>query len=650
MIARDIFALALQNHRAGNLAAAEQLYRQVLQADPDHADSHHLLGVLSYQAGRVNQAIDLIGRAISLNPRVASYYSNLGLAKEAAGQSAEAVAHYRDALLLDPNHPEAHSNLAKALLHQDKLEEVVQHCRQALQIRPTFLEALLTLGAALQRQGKLHEAFAIWLDALRIDPDCALAHFNLGLAWDRNDQIDEAIHSYRKALRLDPNLADAWNNLGAALMRQDKVEEAIGCYQEALKLAPNYHETHHNLAVALERQNKLDLAIRCYREALRLQPTLVDACNNLGSVLALEGQIDEGISWLDQALQLQPDYALAHWNRSLLWLLRGDFKRGWPEYEWRARKGATGGLPPVFFEGLDGRHWQQDASGTPFQRRQFREPLWDGSPLIGRTILLHTEQGLGDTIQFIRYASLVKDRGGKVIVECQSALLPLLATASGIDHLAAERSDLPPFDVQAPLLSLPGIFGTELATIPAQVPYLQADANLVQHWRQKLSTLRGFKVGMAWQGRPTFRYDRRRSIPLAHFAPLAGIDGIQLISLQKGPGADQLDLIASKFAVHNLGNDLDESTGAFMDTAAVIMNLDMVICSDSAIAHLAGAMGVPVWVALNMVPDWRWLLEREDSPWYPTMHLFRQTKSGDWNSVFAHIAAELSTLVGRRAQ
>jgi hypothetical protein len=279
----------------------------------------------------------------------------------------------------------------------------------------------------------------------------------------------------------------------------------------------------------------------------------------------------------------------------------------------------------------------KDLARTP----QFPTPPWDGSPLDGRTILVHAEQGLGDTMQFLRYVPLVRRRGGRVILVCQPPLMRLLSRVPGIERLVAWGEPLPEYDVQVPLMSLPGLFGTTLETVPAEVPYLDAEPALVEAWRHRLGSYAGFQVGIVWQGNPRFRFDRLRSIPLAQFAPLARVPGVHLLSLQKGPGRDQLAALPGSFPVTDLGHQLDETTGAFLDTAAVMKNLDLVITSDTVAAHLAGALGVPVWVALHDVPDWRWLLDREDSPWYPTMRLFRQTRPGQWEEVFERIAAAL---------
>lgn len=301
-------------------------------------------------------------------------------------------------------------------------------------------------------------------------------------------------------------------------------------------------------------------------------------------------------------------------------LLRGDFPRGWPEYEWRL-------------------------SAARYKRRFFARPCWDGSPLTGRTILIHAEQGLGDTLQFVRYARQLKALGGHVILECWRALAGILSRTPGIDQFIEHDAPPPPFDVHAPLLSLPGILGATVETIPFESPYVSPDETLVQHWGSELGRIADFKIGICWQGDANYYGDCLRSIPLAQFAPLASIKGVRLISLQKGPGTKQLAESGKNIAVLDLGERLDEHSGQFEDTAAVMRHLDLVVTSDTAVAHLAGALCVPVWLALEECPDWRWLLDREDCPWYPSMRLFRQKRFGDWGEVFARIARAISELV-----
>ncbi len=608
----EALAVAVQHHQKGHLQQAEAIYRQILQEAPSNADALHLLGVIARQVGKHDQAIQYINQAIRIQPSEPAFHSNLGNALKDQGQLTEAVAQYQEALRLKPDYTEAFLNLGNALKDQGQLTEAVAQYQEALRLKPDYAEAHYNLGLALKEQGRLAEAVAQYQEALllkpnyadahnnlgnalkdqgqlteavsqyqealRLKPDYAEAHNNLGVALNEQGQLAEAVAQYQEALRLNPDYTEAHYNLGNALKDQGQLAEAVAQYQEALRLNPDYAEAHNNLGIALNGQGQLAEAVAQYQETLRLKPDYADAHNNLGFVLNGQGQLTEAVARYQEALRLKPGYAEAHWNRALAWLLAGDFERGWPEYEWR---------------------WQR--KDLISSKRSFSQPLWDGSSLAGRTILLHAEQGLGDTIQFIRYVPLVKRRGGTVVLECQPALLPLLQSCAGVDRLLAQGSSLPPFDVHAPLLSLPGILETTMSTIPAEVPYLFADASLVEHWRQELSPLtlpspptaggegrvrgRGFKIGVAWQGNPIHKNDKQRSIPLSVFEPLARLEGIRLFSLQKGTGSEELAQNAGRFPITDLGSRLE----TFMDTAAVLKNLDLVVACDTAVVHLAGA-------------------------------------------------------------
>jgi len=680
----EALAVAVEHHQAGRLQDAEHIYRQILQADPNHVDALQLLGAIATQVGNHEVAVDFITRAIEVNPDVPSFHSNLAVAYRALEKLDEAEAAIRQALQLEPDYAEAHFNLANTLQAKGKLDEAAASYRQALRVKPDYAHAQNNLGNLLTQQERHEEAEAAYRQALRLNPDYAHAHNNLGNSLAKQARHEEAEDAYRRALQIDPQYADAshnlgnslvaegkldeaadsfrrtvrvnpdhahahfnladtlrtlgrfdeatacyreairvrpdfieaYNNLGIALRNNDKLDESVACYRQVLKIDPCYAKAHNNLGNTFHEKDQLDEAVACYRRALELKPDFAEAHTGLGYAMCQQGRAVESLSEYDKALKIDPDYAEARFNRAVTLLLVGDYEQGWPEYEWR---------------------WKTDKVAS----RSFSQPRWDGRPAAGMTILIHAEQGLGDTLQFIRYARLVKQQGATVIVQCQRALLPLLASCPGIDRLVGNDEQLPEFDAHAPLLSLPAIFKTTVDSVPCDVPYIQADAALIERWRAVLAGLDGMKIGISWQGDRGYREDRRRSIRLHEFVRLAEVPGVRLVSLQKGLGTEQLAENSERFAVMELGPDFDETSGPFMDTAAVMMNLDLVIACDTAIGHLAGALGVDFWEPQAFAPDWRWMLDRDDSPWYPTVRLFRQTSPGDWGDVFARIAAAL---------
>jgi Flp pilus assembly protein TadD len=483
---------------------------------------------------------------------------------------------------------------------------------QVLRLWPDHPEVLTNLGVALAVQGRWDEAVASYRKALALKPAFPDAWSNLGRALAALGRAEEAAASFQNAVNLRPGDPEALASLGNALREQGKLDQAEARYQEALRLRPDYAEVRNNLGSVFQEQGKLDEAAASYRDAARIRPAFVEALTNLGTVLREKGRPDEAAASYEEALRLRPDYAEAHLNLGLTRLLLGDFERGWAGYEWRRRARA---LP-------------EHPSGRP---------RWDGSPLEGKAILLVAEQGLGDTIQFVRYAPMVRERGGVVLLECPPSLRSLLADAPGVDRVVVPGERTPEFAVQAPLPGLPGILGTTWESIPAPVPYLRADPDRVRLWRRELVDPPGFRVGIVWRGHPKHPGDRRRSIPLECLAPLGELPGVRLVSLQKGPGSEQLDGRDWRRSILDVGRRLDD----FADTAAVLANLDLLIACDTAVAHLAGALGVPAWVALPFDPDWRWLLGRDDSPWYPSLRLFRQDRPGEWDDVFGRIMREL---------
>jgi Flp pilus assembly protein TadD len=477
----------------------------------------------------------------------------------------------------------------------------------------------LLLGQQHHQAGDLGQAEQIYRQILQADPRTAEAWYLLGAVCQVGNRLDEAVACYQEAVRLWPDFEETHYNLGNVFRLQGKLDEAVACYRKTVSLKPDHAEARNNLGNVLRAQGRLGEAEASLQQALGLKSDLAETHHNLGNLLRDQGRLDEAAASYQRAIDLQVDLAYTRNNRAQVYLLQGNYEEGWVEYEWR---------------------WRTKEFAMP----PYPQPLWDGSPLAGRTILLHAEQGLGDTLQFIRYAPLVRQRGGRVIVRCQAPLVRLLETCPGLDLVAAREDELPPFEVHAPLLSLPRLFHTTLATVPTEVPYLSAPPDLMESWQRELSPLRAFKVGIVWQGNPDYKRDQQRSIPLAHFTRLAGVEGVQFFSLQKQHGLEQVPAVAGRLTLGDLGGRLDEASGPFSDTAAVLKNLDLVITCDTSIAHLAGALAVPVWVALPYAPDWRWMLGREDSPWYPTLRLFRQPAPGDWATVFDCMAVELERI------
>jgi Flp pilus assembly protein TadD len=503
-------------------------------------------------------------------------------------------------------------NLAGEKRREGKVGEAEGIYRQILAQRPSHCETRMNLGTMLHECGRFADAVLVYRLGLALDPSSAVIWSNLGNTLIEMDEIAQSAAACRQAVALDPQLSTAHNNLGNALKRKGELAESKKHFELAVNLRPDFVYAQNNLATALHAEGDLQGAEARLRKALELQPNYAEAHTNLGNTLVDLGRWQEGLAECRKCLELQPDYALGHWNLGLMLLRLGDFENGWREYEWR---------------------WRVRTLINP--RFDFPQPIWHGEDLGGKRILLTAEQGLGDAIQFIRYAPMVARQGGRVLVYCLPELIRLMRTVEGVEQAVGWDKPPPECDVQCALLSLPDAFKTTLATIPGGVPYLSADKTLSRKWGERMEGMGGRKVGLAWAGRPTHYNDRRRSIPLSMLGPLAEVEGTRFFSLQKGEAAAQ---------VADAGLPMTDWTDELNDmaeTAALMENLDLVITSDTSVAHLAGAMGKAVWVLLPFVPDFRWMLERSDSPWYPTMRLFRQKRLDDWRGPIDEATAAL---------
>ncbi len=549
---------------------------------------------------------------------------------QAAGRLEEAEAVWDDLLNTEPRHNIALYFLA--LIREQRKEsaraiDLLARCVASAIPAPPTAQHHAAYAAALGRAGRHDDALAASENALASDPALIAALHTRGVALEALGRNDEAIAQFRDILKREAEHPETLAALGAALAKSRAdadQQEALNLLRRAGELRPNSVQVLANLGTTLRRLGRLSEALTVFRQLVDAHPHLPEARNNLGVCLQESGDLDGARQVLEAAIGMRGDYAEARWNLGLVRLMSGDLTGGWLDYEWRRRLAVDRAAP----------------AAVP-------QPEWNGCALHGRTILLRAEQGLGDTMQFVRYAPLLKARGARVVLECQPKLVALMRSADGLDQIVEQGSTLPSFDTWIRLLSLPGVFAAGGDAVPATIPYLRAERARVERWSKVLAGFSGFKVGIAWQGNPAYPGDRSRSIALAAFEPLARIPGVRLLSLQKGLGVDQLPEARDRFLVHDFTPPLDDdSPGAFLDTAAVIAALNLIITSDTALAHLAGALGAPTWVALAHVPDWRWMLGRDDSPWYPTMRLFRQQRRGDWRGVFEAIAHELEAKAG----
>ncbi|SEC96814.1 Predicted O-linked N-acetylglucosamine transferase, SPINDLY family [Rhizobiales bacterium GAS191] len=517
--------------------------------------------------------------------------------------------------------PEAAEAMARRLFDANSLEEAEQVLQRLLEREPGRAMAWFLLGRVRHARGDRDAAVDFLRKALSLDPKHVAAHNDLGIFLQAQGRLEDAEASYRHAIDLNGRFAEAMSNLGAVLAERGRTEEATVWYHHAITADEVFAPAHNNLGAALARLDRAEEAATLHRRAIALKPDFADAHYNLGVALQDQGRIEEALASYEQAIGLKPDMVDARWNRAFVLLTLGRYADGWREHEWRWRRKVQ---PP----------------------RSYPQPLWRGEPLAGRTVMLHAEQGWGDTLQFMRYVPLVAARGGRVVLQVPAPLFRLAAAALAGQAQVMSDSDVPPsFDLHSPLLSLPLAFSTTLETIPAATPYVAADPSIAARWRERLGQTAKLKVGLVWAGNPRHKNDRNRSIGLERLAPLFGVAGVQWYSLQVGERAAEL----SRLPVGTI-TDLSADLGDFAETAGAITNLDLVIAVDTAIAHLAGALARPIWTLLPFSPDWRWLLQREDSPWYPSMRLFRQPARRDWDAVIARLADALGDLLAARRQ
>ncbi len=602
----------VERYEAHDFPAASLLCDELLVSDDAQGEIHYIRGLIFHQTKRFSEAMAALKRATELEPKQLLYFWALAEAARAGSEWEVAEKAYHQALILDPHHFDINLNLATLLHRVNKMEDALVAFLRCSEIDPTNPLVYSNLGAAWQSLHQFEKSEAAYRKAIELNPKLYQAWNNLGNLLHQIGRKEEAEVNYRQALVIHPRYVEAIANLGDLLQVNGKLSEALELYDQARANGDCSPELLYNEGNAYLQQDRLLEAIERYEGAVKLNPSLPQPYSNLGVAYLSTGNPRKAMQCYQKAISLSPDFVDAHWNRSLLWLITGNYEQGWPEHEWRWRL-------------------------KKYMRRQFQQPLWNGEEFRGKRILLFAEQGLGDTIQFIRYAPMVKALGGSVIIETQPPLAALLRSCPGIDEVVIQNDPLPEFDWQVPLICMPRIFQTKVETVPQSVPYLRIPEGFVPPVLPPLPEGKK-KIAICWAGSPTHDNDRNRSCPIEALAPLFEDSRFTWVSFQKGPAVEKLKTFPAAKSVVNWGDHFRD----FVDTAWATQQVDLILAVDTSVVHLAGALGRPTWLMIPFNPDWRWMLERSDTPWYPTMQIFRQSKPQDWPGLISTIHATLS--------
>ncbi len=566
------------------------------------------------EANHYEQALAGYEKAIELRPDYADAHNNHGCVLLKLRRYDEALSSYSRALLLDPDNPEYINNLGMALTKLRRYVDALDCYDDALALQPNYTEALINRGVTLNEVKRFDEALACFDKAPGRTADRIEVLLNRGSALSGLDRFEEALTVYDRVLALDPKRHEIFLQRGFVLSKLKRFEQAFECYEKALALKVSPANVLINRALTLIEMGRAGEAMAAADQAFAASPDSADVHNMRGMIFMAAERLPEAIASFRKAIELAGEHPDAVWNLGYLLLLTGNFLEGWRLYEVRRIR--------TTWTKLNG-------------------PEWRGEPLQGKRLLLYAEQGFGDALQFVRFVRVAARMGARVILGVYAPVAALFSMMDEKPMIVRHGEAVPNCDYHAPIMSMPYILGLDEKTIPSDTPYLRADEARIAAWDAKLPKST-FRVGIAWQGS---KADPTRWTPLTMLAPLSRVPGVTLISLQKTDGVEQLSELPAGMSVETLGPDFDAGPDAFLDTAAVMMNLDLIVTIDTAIAHLAGGLGRPVWIALKSVPDWRWMLERSDSPWYPTARLFRQKQTGEWAPVMEEMAAELARLV-----
>jgi tetratricopeptide (TPR) repeat protein len=618
----ELLQKGLDEHHAGRLDAAAAAYAAALEVEPGNVSALRCLGVLRSQQGDVQAALSLLQAAAHFAPEMPEVYNDLGSVLRQRGALEEAVRAFREAIRLQPAFAEAEFNLGLTFEALGRADDALHAYDKSLQANPLRHEARFNRAAIRFRRGQFVSAIADLKEIIAHDGRSIDVGLLLGRAYRENGSWNDAEQLYKALSVAYPDNAEILVHLATCRLVQQRYAAAERSCLQAITLDPDHAEAHFKAGVAQLHQSKATEAAEHLGRAVALRPDNADAVLHYAVALQRTGAIDKAQAGFERALDLAPDNADVHWYLADFLLLRGEYQRGWNEFEWR---------------------WRHERFMTPHW--EFSQPMWNGEDIRGKTILIHPEQGFGDMLQFVRYVPMVAELGARVLLGSPPELAHLLAESIDVQGVYVSRAQLPEFDVHCPLLSLPRIFHTEVETIPARVPYLHADHQANRRWKDSFSSFVGTcNVGIIWSGNPGQEHNTHRACRLEQMKPLFAVNGARFFSLQKGAPAAQLREVTETNGVIDLSPQLSD----FAETAAVMHNLDLIISTDTGPVHLAGALARPVWLLLSAIPDWRWLLGRDDSPWYPTMRLFRQGGIGKWDDLIGRVARELEAFVETR--
>jgi len=647
---------AFEHHLAGQLDQARVCYEQVVAQHSDHGAALHGLAMIACDRQQYDQAVTLAERAVEAQPDIACFYNTLGVSYDTTGQKDRAMDAFHKAVTLKPDHAEAYHNMGVSLQSLQHYDAAIDQCRKAITLNPQLAKAHITMAKCFQAQGDIEQTIYTYEQAVRVNPDSIQVYIELAQLYQQQNRLEcsanafqhilklapdspdvharlgmilrqlghneEARLHYLEALRLKPGFAEAHNNLGNLLSHHGQYEEALIQYEQATQANKTYAESYNNLAATLIYLERFEEAVAQCHKAIALKPEYAEAHNTLASAYMRQGHYTKAIDAFKHTISLNPEYAEARSNLGMIHLVLRDFSVGWRHYECRLKT-------PVFTK-----------------RYTYTQPRWDGSPFPGKTLLVHYEQGMGDSIQFIRYLPRVKALGGSVLYQGRPPVKALFNQFPGLDRfVSTEETGMPHFDMQVSVMSLPHLFDTQEHNIPATTVYLKAEVDKIKNMRPHIQS-HDFNVGLVWAGAKVHKNNRNRSCDPALFQVLAQCPGIGLYGLQKPEDESAIPDSLRSCLVTNLGEHFQD----FSDTAGAIAHMDLVITVDTSVLHLACAMGKPTWGLIPFTPDWRWMLDRTDSPWYPTLRLFRQAQPGQWQPVFETVTEALyQTLKNHRS-